>query len=46
MATAEWFHAHDVAAVAIDTLVLEVYPVRGPPTCSCPCTSSTSSRWG
>ncbi len=26
MATAEWFHAHDVAAVATDTLVLEVYP--------------------
>ncbi len=26
MATAEWFHRHDVAAVAIDTLVLEVYP--------------------
>ena len=28
MATAEWFHDHDVAAVATDTLVLEVYPVR------------------
>ncbi len=26
VATAEWFHAHDVAAVATDTLVLEVYP--------------------
>ena len=26
MATAKWFHAHDVAAVATDTLVLEVYP--------------------
>ena len=26
MATAEWFHAHDVAAVATDTMVLEVYP--------------------
>jgi kynurenine formamidase len=26
MATAEWFHRHDVAAVATDTLVLEVYP--------------------
>ena len=26
MATAEWFHGHDVAAVATDTLVLEVYP--------------------
>ena len=26
MATAGWFHDHDVAAVAIDTLVLEVYP--------------------
>jgi len=28
--TAEWFHAHDVAAVAIDTLVLEVYPSEDP----------------
>ncbi len=26
MATAEWFHAHDVAAVATDTLPLEVFP--------------------
>jgi kynurenine formamidase len=26
MATAEWFHRHDVAAVATDTMVLEVYP--------------------
>ncbi len=26
METARWFHAHDVAAVAIDTLVFEVYP--------------------
>jgi kynurenine formamidase len=26
VATAEWFHAHDVAAVATDTMVLEVYP--------------------
>jgi kynurenine formamidase len=26
--TAEWFHAHDVAAVAIDTLVFEVYPCQ------------------
>ncbi len=26
MATAEWFYGHDVAAVATDTLVLEVYP--------------------
>jgi kynurenine formamidase len=24
--TAAWFHDHDVAAVAIDTLILEVYP--------------------
>ncbi len=24
--TAEWFHQHDVAAVATDTMVLEVYP--------------------
>jgi kynurenine formamidase len=24
--TAEWFHTHDVAAVATDTLVFEVYP--------------------
>jgi kynurenine formamidase len=29
-ATAEWFHARDVAAVAIDTLVLEVYPSEDP----------------
>ncbi len=26
MRTAAWFHAHDVAAVATDTMVLEVYP--------------------
>jgi kynurenine formamidase len=26
MATAEWFHARDVGAVATDTLVFEVYP--------------------
>jgi kynurenine formamidase len=26
LATAEWFHAKDVAAVATDTMVLEVYP--------------------
>ncbi len=26
VATAGWFHDHDVAAVATDTLVLEVYP--------------------
>ncbi len=26
MGTAEWFHARDVAAVATDTFVLEVYP--------------------
>jgi kynurenine formamidase len=26
MATAEWFHAHDVAAVATDTIALEVFP--------------------
>jgi len=26
VATAAWFHDHDVAAVAIDTMVLEVYP--------------------
>jgi kynurenine formamidase len=26
MATAEWFHRHDVAAVATDTLPLEVFP--------------------
>ena len=30
MATAEWFHDHDVAAVAIDTLPLEVYPCEDP----------------
>ena len=26
MAGAAWFHTHDVAAVATDTFVLEVYP--------------------
>jgi len=26
--TAEWFHTHDVAAVATDTLVFEVYPCQ------------------
>jgi kynurenine formamidase len=26
--TAEWFHAHDVAAVATDTFVFEVYPCQ------------------
>lgn len=26
LATSEWFHARDVAAVAIDTMTLEVYP--------------------
>jgi kynurenine formamidase len=30
MATAEWFHDRDVAAVATDTLVLEVYPCEDP----------------
>ncbi len=30
MGTAEWFHDHDVAAVAIDTLPLEVYPCEDP----------------
>jgi kynurenine formamidase len=30
MATAVWFHDHDVAAVAIDTLPLEVYPCEDP----------------
>ncbi len=29
-ATAVWFHQHDVAAVATDTLVLEVYPCEDP----------------
>jgi kynurenine formamidase len=28
MGTARWFHARDVAAVATDTFVLEVYPVE------------------
>ena len=28
METAEWFHRHDVAAVATDTLVFEVYPCQ------------------
>jgi kynurenine formamidase len=26
MAAAEWFHAHDVAAVATDTMTFEVFP--------------------
>ena len=30
VATAAWFHDHDVAAVAIDTLILEVYPCELP----------------
>ena len=30
MATAVWFHDRDVAAVATDTLVLEVYPCEQP----------------
>jgi kynurenine formamidase len=30
MATAEWLHDRDVAAVATDTLVLEVYPCESP----------------
>ena len=30
VATAEWFHRHDVAAVATDTMVLEVYPCEDP----------------
>jgi kynurenine formamidase len=30
VATAAWFHDHDVAAVAIDTLILEVYPCESP----------------
>jgi kynurenine formamidase len=30
VATAEWFHDHDVAAVATDTMVLEVYPCEDP----------------
>ncbi len=29
MATALWFHAHDVAAVATDSLAFEVYPFDG-----------------
>ena len=45
MATAAWFHEHDVAAVATDTMVLEVYPVRTG-TSTCPSTCSTWSRWG
>jgi kynurenine formamidase len=28
METAEWFHSHDVAAVATDTLVCEVFPCQ------------------
>ncbi len=30
VATAEWLHRHDVAAVATDTMVLEVYPCEDP----------------
>ena len=30
MATAAWFHRRDVAAVATDTMVLEVYPCEDP----------------
>ncbi len=30
VATAAWFHDHDVAAVATDTMVLEVYPCEDP----------------
>jgi kynurenine formamidase len=30
VATAEWFHDHDVAAMATDTMVLEVYPCEDP----------------
>jgi len=30
MATAEWFHARDVAAVATDTMALEVFPCEYP----------------
>jgi kynurenine formamidase len=30
VATAGWFHDHDVAAVATDTMVLEVYPCEDP----------------
>jgi kynurenine formamidase len=30
VATAGWFHDHDVAAVAIDNVVLEVYPCESP----------------
>ena len=45
VATAEWFHDRDVAAVAIDTMVLEVYPCEVP-TSSCPSTCSTWWRWG
>ncbi len=30
MGSAEWFHAHDVAAVATDTLALEVVPCEDP----------------
>ena len=45
MATAEWFHDRDVAAVATDTLVLEVYPCEEPEASTCRSTSSTWSRW-
>jgi kynurenine formamidase len=29
LSTAAWFHAHDVAAVATDSLIFEVYPFEG-----------------
>ena len=45
LATTEWFHAKDVAAVATDTMVLEVYPCEDK-TSIFPSTSSTWSRWG
>ena len=45
VATAGWFHDHDVAAVAIDNVVLEVYPCETR-TSSCRSTCSTWWRWG
>ena len=40
----EWLHDHDVAAVATDTLVFEVWPPRTRPSC-CRCTCCTWSTW-
>ena len=41
----EWFHGHDVAAVATDNYHFEVFPSEREDAVL-PCTSSTSSTWG